>query len=487
MILSTLRSYGLLILICCGLVTPIATAQVPEQDSLALVALYDSTDGTNWTDNTNWLSGPVSTWFGITVSGDSVTKVNLGKNNLVGTIPIEIGNLANVTELGLYSNQLNGSIPAEICNLANLTYLSLAGNSLSGTIPKEFGNMTNLEILFIDSNQLLGSIPPEIGNMENMAQLNFSFNQLSGSIPKEIGNMTNLMYLELQFNQLSDAIPAEICNLKNLINLGLQFNQLSGSVPSEMVNLTYLTYLWINDNQFTELPNLSSSTALKELRVQNNKLTFEDIEPNVYIDDFTYTPQDSVGEKKDTTVTEGESIIFSVTVGGSANQYQWFKNDVEISGADSSAYVVEAVTFSDSGSYTCQITNTIATELTLYSRPTDVQVTSLVGVTDQTQGIPTTFALLQNYPNPFNPETRIRYHLPQPSHIKLVIYDVKGQLVQKLVQGEKSAGYHEIFWNGRNSSGQKVAAGIYIYRIEIKSRGTEEQGFVGMKKMVLMK
>ena len=55
---------------------PIQTkAQVLESDSLALVALYNSTDGSNWTNNTNWLTGNVDTWFGVTVSGNRVTEL----------------------------------------------------------------------------------------------------------------------------------------------------------------------------------------------------------------------------------------------------------------------------------------------------------------------------------------------------------------------------------------------------------------------------
>src|SRR4051812_46640296 len=56
-------------------------------DSTALVALYNSTDGDNWNDNTNWLSGPVNTWYGVTVNSNRVTSLDLSDNNLIGTIP----------------------------------------------------------------------------------------------------------------------------------------------------------------------------------------------------------------------------------------------------------------------------------------------------------------------------------------------------------------------------------------------------------------
>ena len=103
--------------------------------------------------------------------------------------------------------------------------------------------------------------------------------------------------------------------------------------------------------------------------------------------------------------------------------------------------------------------------------------------TDNTTA-PEKFQLLQNYPNPFNAETRIEYHLPQPSYVKLVLYDIRGQIVRELIKEIKPVGYHHLVWDGRDYSGQKVATGIYIYRIEIKS---EEKQFVDLKKMVLMK
>ena len=96
-----------------------------EQDSLALVALYNSTGGPNWTNKTNWLSSePISNWYGVIVSHNRVTWVDLHGNNLVGKLPLDIGKLANLEILKLGGNLLTGSIPSEISNLTNLTYLA---------------------------------------------------------------------------------------------------------------------------------------------------------------------------------------------------------------------------------------------------------------------------------------------------------------------------------------------------------------------------
>ena len=117
-----------------------ANAQVNKQDSLALVDLYDSTDGPNWYDHTNWLTkNPASTWFGIIVANGRVTGINLISTNLNGSIPSSIGNLVNLTGLDLGSNQLTGGIPSSIGNLINLSHLFFTGSQLIGSIPSSIG------------------------------------------------------------------------------------------------------------------------------------------------------------------------------------------------------------------------------------------------------------------------------------------------------------------------------------------------------------
>ena len=276
--------------------------------------------------------------------------------------------------MGLSGNQLTGNIPPEIGNLTNLSSLSLGFNHLTGNIPPEIGNLTNLSSLDLGSNQLTGNIPPEIGNLTNLSSLWLEYNQLTGNIPPEIGNLTSLEHLYVGANQLTGNIPPEIGNLTNLSQLSISSNQLIGNIPPEIVNLTSLWLLYINDNSFVDLPDLSPIPTLQFLWIEDNQFTFEDIEPNVGVpnDIFRYSPQDSVGSTRDTTVSLGDSLTLSVSVGGTANLYQWTKDGGYILGANDSLYTIDTVTFADSGSYICRITNTIATELTLYSRPINV-------------------------------------------------------------------------------------------------------------------
>ncbi len=83
--------------------------------------------------------------------------------------------------------------------------------------------------------------------------------------------------------------------------------------------------------------------------------------------------------------------------------------------------------------------------------------------------IQNTFILSGNYPNPFNPSTTICYSLPTSAHIKLDIYNQQGEMVRNLINEYQSAGDFKLGWNGCNANNQRVASGIYIYRLEINT------------------
>jgi acyl-homoserine lactone acylase PvdQ len=106
---------------------------------------------------------------------------------------------------------------------------------------------------------------------------------------------------------------------------------------------------------------------------------------------------------------------------------------------------------------------------------------AITGVTPVKEpGIPEQFSVSQNYPNPFNPETEISFELPRSENINLQIYNLRGQLVNTLVEGRYEAGVYKVTWNGADNRGQKAASGIYLYRFTAGE-------FVQTKKMVLLK
>ena len=106
---------------------PAPTPLAPADDRAALEALYDTTNGANWANNTNWnSSAPLDQWYGVfTNANGRVTQLVLYGTGLTGSIPSSLGSLTNLQELNLDDNQLSGTIPAELGNLTRLRYLRL--------------------------------------------------------------------------------------------------------------------------------------------------------------------------------------------------------------------------------------------------------------------------------------------------------------------------------------------------------------------------
>jgi hypothetical protein len=78
---------------------------------------------------------------------------------------------------------------------------------------------------------------------------------------------------------------------------------------------------------------------------------------------------------------------------------------------------------------------------------------------------PVVLRLLPNRPNPFNPQTTISYELPKPGRVVLSVFDLAGRCVRLLVDTELGAGRHEVTWDGRDATGQRLASGSYLARL----------------------
>ncbi|HNW58787.1 MAG TPA: FlgD immunoglobulin-like domain containing protein [bacterium] len=93
---------------------------------------------------------------------------------------------------------------------------------------------------------------------------------------------------------------------------------------------------------------------------------------------------------------------------------------------------------------------------------------------------PGRFALAQNFPNPFNPETRLAFELPERGEAVLAVYNLLGQRIRTLAEGEWTAGLHEVIWDGLTDAGAQAAGGVYIYRLQA---GAHQES----RRMVLMR
>lgn len=391
------------------------------KDSLALVDLYNSTNGSGWNNNTNWLKGPVNTWYGITVSNRRVTKIVIYANNLVGTIPASVGELQAVNFLDLSFNQLNGAIPIEIGKLINLTILLLNENQLSGNIPAELTNLLLLEHLDLSINLLDGNIPASIGNLSALKVLHLSENNLSGIIPTEIAKLSYLYELYLDYNHLTGKIPSALGNL-DLLYLGLDYNQLTGEIPSELGNMKRLMGLTLSNNQLSGvIPPEINMVGLYILNLSHNKLS-GDI-PAWWFNDWSYLdlsynkftfqglelvaknyPAAIYYTQKRIPIQVNKNSLY-VSAGGtlSNNTYTW--QMIEQPGkvvitADSVLHPVR------SGTYYVKITNSIATGLILksdtinYIAPVMPSKTNLTSYELQTNNNNNKAQKFSVYPNP---------------------------------------------------------------------------------------
>jgi hypothetical protein len=95
----------------------------------------------------------------------------------------------------------------------------------------------------------------------------------------------------------------------------------------------------------------------------------------------------------------------------------------------------------------------------------------------QISAVPDVFALNKNYPNPFNPTTNIQFELSNDGDVQIFIYDIKGSLVDELVNGYMEAGYHKLKWNGSHQ-----ASGMYFIQMV-----ADHGNYIRIKKMMLVK
>jgi Metallo-peptidase family M12/Putative metal-binding motif len=157
-------------------------------DYNALVAFYNSTGGPTWTNKTGWSSSAtncnVCSWYGVVCNtAGRVSSLNLGFNNLTGTIPSNITQLSYLTKINMYSNNLaTGSLPSFLNTLPLLSYVDLGDNNYTGSIPSTYGSIANLRTLYLDNNTLTGTLPTSLANAP-IATMWLNNNNLSGCVP----------------------------------------------------------------------------------------------------------------------------------------------------------------------------------------------------------------------------------------------------------------------------------------------------------------
>lgn len=299
----------------------------------ALVALFNATNGPSWGHNEGWLSAaPICTWYGVECQNSTVVALNLGDNQLAGTIPAVFAAFPSLQTLQLLNNQLYGQFPfdslqpslrlltlednkfsgplpdfhrfkqlstLDVANNAfsaigsnslgaSLTVLILRGNPLNSAVPK-LSHLNALERLDIGQCRFTGELP--LVNSSRLADFIAIDNRFHGSVPT-FKLAPNVKFIALFGNALTGELPS-LAHLLQLKNFYAGKNQLHGTIPAfPQPNFAVLdvennrftgsvpalagSVFWVSvaGNRLTgSLPSFQQNLALEELLVTNNNLS----------------------------------------------------------------------------------------------------------------------------------------------------------------------------------------------------------------------
>ena len=178
------------------------------------------------------------------------------------------------------------------------------------------------------------------------------------------------------------------------------------------------------------------------------------------------------------TSPEGTTVRLHNRTGGSAaNIVGWYDSELVVNGPGA---LMDFAGESSAGDWTLWVSDNAGADLgTVNSWCVEVSGGGPTGIDDEL-GTPVTYVLRGVHPNPFNPVTTVSYGSPGDANVSLAVYNVAGQLVKTLVDGEVDAGYHVAVWDGRDDRGVEVGSGVYFCRMVA-------DGFEDSTKMVLLK
>ncbi len=362
--------------------------QLRINDSTALVSIYQQTEGTDWLNSSGWLTEELDTWYGITVEGKRVKKIELGSNELEGAIPNFLQGLESVTDIDLGNNELIEVEP--FTNQIALQNLNVESNRL------QFGTLENLlngsySTLYQDQKKVLQNVrdlkPVGIdyivdrtvtGSLnqytwfEGGAQISqtgpsfiipdldfedegiFHVEVTNPNVPdltlvseELVLRVSSLERDSVSLLALYDNMGGEnwivgsdwpntsiidwegIEILENRVQqINLAANRLTGSVPEDINDIEELRVIELSDNSIESIPDMSSLPNVIRMEVAANRLDFGDLEPNA-AKLTSYSPQAKFGFANTDTVGVGEDFLLSVDVSGSNNSYSW-KRDTSL-------------------------------------------------------------------------------------------------------------------------------------------------------------
>ena len=338
----------------------------------------------------------------------------------------------------------------------------------------------------------------------NLTSLVIRKTQVSDLTP--LKDLTALRSLKLVDNGISNVTP-----LGGLTDL--TFLNISGNTINDLTaigNLTELTELWATDNNIRDITVLVGLTKLRKLRLRGNSILdtspiyplTQDILRSVDISVSEYPPWDI---NEDGSVDATDTALVTAALGQSGRRIVDDRTDVNGDDTvDNIDLMLVTDNLDDDGAAPSRVSvfDLLDRETleNLDRKVLEVYLNTLRAESDGSQKYqqaiamlerilaamrPTETLLLANYPNPFNPETWIPYHLATATDVVITIYDTQGVIVRRLDLGYQPEGYYTsvsraAHWDGRNEFGERVASGLYFYRLQVDSASH-------LRKMVILK
>lgn len=391
------------------------TCYITEEEKQALLEFYLSTTlggGLSWDnvpEQNQWKeSNPVCQWIGIGVEDHHVVSMVLNNYGLTGVIPESIEVFKQLKVLRISGNtNLRGGVPEQIKFLTNLETLVLAGNNLEGELP-DLSSLVSLEILQLGNNKFRGpmpalksdnlthislvsnnfteGIPTDYSTLKNLRNLLLSNNaNLGGTIPSTFSQFENLSIFSCNNCGLEGSIPENLSLIRTLKELQIANNKLTGNIPSALLSLPKdegFNFEFNDLSGFSDEDNIEIFEELGEIIISNNRFNFvvlnklktqrELLAPSTSVE---YNPQKAIGGGFSINQSIGSELQLEVKeFKDENNSYQWYKNGVIISEANSNVLTINNVAELDEGEYTVKVTNSVITDLELQSAPITVNI-----------------------------------------------------------------------------------------------------------------
>ena len=427
-----------------------------------------------------------------------LTTLNLASNRITDISALTV--LTKLTTLNLNDNPIGDFTP--ITGLTALTTLELGGTGLTSL--NAISGLKALTALNLRDNSLTDIAL--LADLTALTALNLSENTISSLTV--LSGLTGLTLLNLNDNAIIDITP--LSSLTRLTTLELADNAITSLTP--LSTLTLLSYLDLRENAITDVGPIVGLTNLDDLYLVGNPilnaaplytLTQPPTSVDIDIEVSQYPPWDV---NEDGTVDALDSALVTAALGQSGDAIIDPRTDVNGDGTVDNADLALVTTNLEGGvGGAPSIADTLslldpATLRTLDRATLETYLNRLRLESDGSLKYrnaiallesllaelrPTQTRLLANYPNPFNPETWLPYELAVDSTVEIFIYDARGVLVRHLELGHQPAGYYiaksrAVYWDGRNSTGERVSSGIYFYQLRA---GSISQ----LRKMVILK